>query len=448
MSIFDSFNVGVSGLQAQSNNLDIISGNVANATTNGYKAGTVNFADLITNSNVFDYSPGGVQSSVQQLVDVQGTINDNTTATNVAISGNGLFPVTQSSASGDSLLFTRSGSFAPDANGYLVNGAGYFLQGWPVSSTGTLPSSLTTATLAPVNVSSISEPAEPTTSETVVANLQSSQAANTAPYDPTNPSENMASGAVTPQFSIPTTIVDSKGVAHTLTTGFLKTGNNTWAVEVYATPSTDVTTTSPTPAGQVASGTVTFNGDGTLASVSSSLQSIPVNWTGGATSALAVNWGTAGAQFGTPNATVIGKANGLSQNSSAYSTTTTANGFTSGNLNSVSIDANGNVIGTFDNNTTQTFYKIPLAEFRNDDALQSESGNVYAATTDSGDPSLIQAGQVNGPVFVPSALEQSTVDVGTQLTDLIVAQNAYEANSKTITVTDTMLQDLTTMGAT
>ena len=410
----------------------------------------VNFADLIANDSVSGYSPGGVQSSSVQLVSNQGPIVNSTVTTNIAISGTGLFPVTQTAVAGAPLLFTRSGSFAQDKNGVLVNGAGYFLQGWKVDSNGALPASLTAGSLVPVQVQNLTEAPQATSTLTIQANLQSSQPANTLPYLATDATKNMASGTVTPQFTIPVSnVIDSGGVAHSLTAGFLKTANNTWAVEVYAQPATDVTNTGTTTPGQVATGTLTFNGDGTLASVSAGLQSEPIAWKNGNTSNIAVNWGTAGAQFGTPGATVIGKLDGVGQLDSTFSITSAkANGFASGHLKDISIDENGYVIGNFDNNTTQNFYKIPLAQFRNPDALQSLSANVYEQTFDSGSPVLFQAGQIGGTTLVPGSLEQSTVDQATQLSDLIVAQRAYDSNSKTVSVTDAMLQTLNSTGTT
>jgi len=446
MSFFTSLDVGISGLNAQATQLDSISSNIANIDTTGFKAGRVNFADLIADSQTSNYSPGGVQSSLQDLVDIQGTINPSSISTDIAVSGQGLFPVTATADGSSGLLYTRAGSFAQDTGGFLVNGAGFFLEAWPLDANGNLPSSLTTSSLQPVNLSSLSETAVPTSTVTVQANLDASQTANAAPYDPTNPAENMASGAVTPQFSTAiNTMVDSNGVSHNLTVGFLKTGTNTWAAEVYADPSTDVTAT---PAGQVAAGTITFNSDGTLGSISPALQNISVNWASGATNTLAVNWGTAGPIFGTPGATVVGKADGLSQFSGSYTTNVQANGHTVGNLTSVTIDQNGYIVGNFSNNTSQNFYKIPLAQFLNPDGLQNLSGTVYNQTLSSGAPTLVQAGQDNGPKIVPNSLESSTADEPTQLSDLIIAQRAYDANSKTISVTDTMMQDLDTMGTT
>jgi flagellar hook protein FlgE len=258
----------------------------------------------------------------------------------------------------------------------------------------------------------------------------------TAAYDPTSNFNNMAGGAIPPQFSRPITIYDSTGTPHTLTMGFLKTGINAWAVELYV-PATDLVGSAN---GQIGYGTVTFNGDGTLASVSPGL-----------TGALAANWSSTGSvagaltfDLGTAGPPPVGLSDGLSQFDNGYNIDfVTQNGFPPGQLVSVSVDAEGNVIGNFNTGQTQNFYRIPLAQFVSADNLQAVSGNAYLETAQSGTVTLTQAG-VNGMGFIGSGeLESSNTDLGTQLTEMIVAQRAYQSNAKLISTSDTMLQTLT-----
>lgn len=260
-------------------------------------------------------------------------------------------------------------------------------------------------------------------------------------YDPTDVTLNMSSGEVESDFDSNLTIIDPAGEEHSVKIVYLKTGINTWAVELYANPADDVAGTNP----QIAAGIVTFNGDGTLASVSASLASATINWASGETNTVALNWGTAGEPFGTPGATVIGLRDGLGQIDNVYSTLVEQNGLTAGSLKSVNITEDGFVVGNYDNQTSRRLYKIPLALFNEANSLESITGNVFAETNGSGVATFSGPGSGAAGSFDSSALETSTVEVSDELVNMVVAQRAYQANSKTISTSDQMLQELTRM---
>ena len=262
-------------------------------------------------------------------------------------------------------------------------------------------------------------------------------------YDPTSPTKNMASGSIPPHSTRPATIFDAQGTGHNINMSFLKVATNTWAVEVYVTPASDVS--SVLPNGQIAYGTLSFNGDGTLRSVSSTLSAAAsVQWTNGAAaSTVNFNWGTAGQPAGTPNATVIGLADGMSQQSADYSLNfVKQNGAPVGQLTGVAIDRAGFITASYSNGETQKLFKIPLASFTNPDQLQSASGNAYTQTSESGEVNLKQADSSGVGFLSSSALEASNVELANQLTDMIVAQRAYQANTKVISTADQLLDNL------
>ncbi len=262
-------------------------------------------------------------------------------------------------------------------------------------------------------------------------------------YDPANSAKNMASGAIPPQFSRPVTVYDALGTAHNLNVGFLKTSSNAWAVEVYAQPASDVN--SALPNGQIASGTLLFNGDGSLRSISQSLLgALNVNWTNGsAATAITYNWGTAGQPFGTPNAAAIGKTDGMSQFDSGYNVSfVNQNGAPVGQLTGIAIDANGFISASYSNGETSKLYKIPLASFTDPNSLTSASGNAYQQSNGSGGVNLKEAGTSGVGSFAAGSLELSNVELASQLTDMIVAQRAYQANTKVIQTADTLLDSL------
>jgi flagellar hook protein FlgE len=259
-------------------------------------------------------------------------------------------------------------------------------------------------------------------------------------YDPTDSSKNMASGSIPPQFSRPVTVFDGLGSPHNLNIAFLKTGINSWAVEVYAQPETDVN--SALPDGMLAYGPITFNGDGTLRSVDTLLsQAIDIVWTNGSTSSsITFNWGTAGQPF---PSTPTGLTDGLGQFDSGYNVNfVNQNGAPVGQLTGISIDQDGFITASYNNGETQRLYKIPLASFTDPNHLQSVSGNAFLQTTGSGVVNLRQASDSGVGTISSGALEASNVELARQLTDMIVAQRAYQANTKVISTADQLLSDL------
>jgi flagellar hook protein FlgE len=255
---------------------------------------------------------------------------------------------------------------------------------------------------------------------------------------------NMASGNIVADFSRNVRVYDALGGGHDLRMSFLKIGENTWAVEVHALPADDVNTNLVD--GQVATGTITFNGDGSLRSLSGGLtQAIDITWTNGAlASNVTFDWGTAGLPNGTPNAPEIGLTDGLSQFESDYNVAfVNQNGAPVGELIGVVIDGQGFVIASYSNGETQALYKLPLADFTNPNGLRAVSGNVYAETQESGEVNLREAGTNGTGDIVSAALESSNVELAEELTDMIVAQRAYQASSKVISTSDELLEELT-----
>jgi flagellar hook protein FlgE len=236
-------------------------------------------------------------------------------------------------------------------------------------------------------------------------------------------------------------VFDSLGAAHNVEIAFLKdAAANTWSVEIYA-DSAEVEV-GDHPAGLLASGTITFNGDGTLASTAITPNypaatlgaPIGVNWldtSGPSDSSITLDLGT------------IDSASGLSQFASDYNVAfVIQNGAEVGDLNGVTIDDEGFVIATFTNGATQKIYKLPLATFANPLALDPRTGNVFVQTAASGEFNLRSAGEGGAGVVSPSALEAANVDLADEFTKMIVTQRAYSANARIITTADEMLDEL------
>lgn len=554
--LYGSLFSGVSGLTAQSTAMGVISDNIANVNTVGYKGKTTNFLSLVTNTAASSlYSPGGVRASVQNLIDQQGLVQSSSSPLDVAISGNGFFVVNSRVQESGDILYTRAGSFVPDSNGFLKNPAGYYLQGWPLDPNGRLPgepgnvlnttSFADISSLEAINVAQINGTAAATTDIDVGINLDSGEGvyrgaeatslattgigANTDlvasgvitagdtvtlndgsttftytqgadfttlqeladeintsdefaaeisgnatastitvyatnprrdltvsgtagdgaadlafngavvnTYDKTDPTKNMASGAVNADFSRSVRVFDAQGEGHDIFLSFLKVGTNEWAVETFAADPAEVNVTSPAVNGQLATGTIDFNGDGTLNSISTSLSdNLVIDWANGASdSEIAIDWGTAGPVG-------VGLNDGLGQIAGGYNVANlVGNGAEAGELNGISIDEDGVVIASFSNGQQKQLYQLPVATFASAQNLAEKNGNVFAKTDESGDFNLRQAGRGGAGVISPQSLELSNVDMASEFTDMITTQRAYSASSKIITTVDDMLQEL------
>jgi flagellar hook protein FlgE len=468
MSINSAMLAGVSGLVANSSALAAISDNIANVNTVAYKRNQVNFANVVTAQAVKGkYSAGGVQGITRQFVSQQGLIQASGSSTDLAISGDGFFVVTDKGAGltpADARNFTRQGSFSVDADGYLVNDAKLYLQGWPVQSDGSFnvnPSDLTS--MNSINVKNLGAAVTPTGNIGVSANLNKSQALSAAAGSPGPPvvaatyfnntvasmadySNNPATGT-RPDFTVEMNVTDSTGGTRKLTMAFLKSSAapNQWHAEIYAVPASDVETAAGFQPGQVARGVVNFNADGTINLATSTLfgtppantPSLTLNASGAAT---APNWADA---QGLAAQTIDFDLTKITQ----YASTSTVNAITNdgagvGNIVAIEVSEEGVVSAIYDNSQIRTIAKVGIATFPNADSLAQVSGNAYRRTDDAGEMTIKEAGVGGAGKISPSSLEASTVDLSAEFTGLIQTQKAYSASSKIITTADQMLEEL------
>ncbi len=438
MSIYTALRAGVSGLTANSSALAVISDNIANVNTVGYKRGSVDFSALVNaqNSNT-TYNAGGVLPLTRQQISLQGSLEQSRSSTDLAISGDGFFIVStnnQQLSNGGSVLFTRAGSFTIDADGYMVNAQGLFLQGWPVNSDGSVTSSPTSlSAIEPVNISGVGGLAEPTSNVGLNANLNSEQTDYTAAYAVGN----LATGAVTPHFESSLEIFDSLGAPRTIAFGFLKTGPNTWRVEAYARPDGNVTGGVGT-GGVLAAGIISFNTDGTVASVAGHGTASPVQDIDGA---FTIDWATATGAADQP--VTVDLDTGMTQFANSFGiTSVTADGVPPGDLVGLVLEGDGMLTAQFSNGRARALYQIPLATFLNPNGLAPDQGGAFRTTLESGLYNINSSNAGGAGRIVSGALEASNVDLATEFTNLITTQRAYSASSRIITTADEMLEEL------
>jgi flagellar hook protein FlgE len=397
----------VSGMLGDTSWLANISQNVANANTTGYKNADTEFATVVDQVGAASAAGGGVTATLRSLNGLQGSVVGTSTTTDLAIKGDGYFVVSDSSGA---LYLTRNGSFVPDASGNLVNSAGYYLMGYNVQSGAASGTTNSLAGMVKVNTITSGEAATPTTTGTLAVNLPSTAAVDAG----TPPSANTAASTYTEETSLVT--YDNLGAAHTLNIYFTNTGvdaagNYTWQVDVF--DAADAATGGGFPYGAagsapLASQTLTFSkANGTLLTGSPVSLAVP----NGQTMSLNLNQSTQlAASFGVNAAT--------------------ANGNAPSSLTGVTISTDGELDFQYSNGVSSPGYEIPLATVASEDNLTSVNGNAFQANQNSGTVRVGVAGTGGLGKIASSSLENSTVDLATELTDMIQAQSAYQANSK------------------
>ena len=409
-----AFSQAVSGLNAAATNLDVIGNNIANSATYGFKSGSASFADMFAGSKVgLGVKVAGI---TQDFTD--GTTTSTGRALDVAISQNGFFRLVDTNGA---VYYSRNGQFSLDENRNLVNSQGLNLTGYPAS--GTPPTIQQGANPVALSIPNTLMSAKASTTGTMQMNLNSTDAAITATFDPTNPDTYNKKGTVT--------VYDSLGNSHDLNVYYVKTSApNTW--DVYTLD------TSVANAKSVKAAQMVFSNSGTLTSVTD-VNADPANPPAAMTVDIPVE-SLNGSAIGTFNLSFL---NSMQQNTgSSDVVATTQNGYAPGSLVSYQVNDDGSVVGNYSNRQSQLLGQIVLANFSNTGGLQSEGDNVWSATQSSGVALLGTAGTGNFGSLTNGALEASNVDLSKELVNMIVAQRNYQSNAQTIKTQDQILNTL------
>jgi flagellar hook protein FlgE len=403
MGILTTMFSAVSGLNTYGNAMSVIGNNIANVGTVGFKSSHASFADLVSASLGGGSSTGqvglGVFLNNVQTSFTQGSLSNTGNTLDLAIDGNGFFQLADNTGT---TSYSRAGQFKVNNLGQIVDPSDRFLQGYQATATGVVLGTvgnitLSTATIAP----------QATSTATVEANLNAAATVPAAAFDVTD--------ATTYNFSNGITVYDTLGAEHQLRMYYVKAAAaNTWNLHSQidggaATAQTDLV----------------FNSSGVLTGGGAQTFTLPI--AGGAATPLtvAMNFSTI---------TQFGAASNL--------TSQTQDGFTSGSFQSVSIDSVGRVVAQYTNGQTRTLAQIVLDRFTNPDGLVRSGENGFAETVDSGAP-LAGAPTNNGlGRLISQTIEQSNVDLGKEFVDMIITQRAFQANSRAITTSDEMLQEL------
>ena len=432
MSITSSLNAAVMGLNANSARLSTISDNIANSETNGYKRVDVEFTNMVIEQRNSAYSAGGVRVDTFKDVSAVGSLISTGNATDMAVAGRGLIPVTtlqgiSQAASDRPLQLLPTGSFTPDQNGNLRTQSGLFLMGWPADADGNIPnvSRNSGIDLQPVNIATSQFTASPTENIEIGINL---------------PAEATEAGSTTGAYSMSIEYFDNLGRAQTMRMEFTPQvpalgASNTWQVQMY-----DNAGDPNLSLGQL---DIVFNNTPALG--------------GRIDSVVASNGATYDAATGRFNITLDhgpvdifigrpGELGGMTQLAAPFSpTSVTKDGSPIGDLQSVEVDENGLLQAIYDTGFRRNLYQIPVGDVPNMDGLEALDGQAYGVSGESGSLYLWDAG--TGPVGAVSgySLMESTTDIASELTDLIETQRAYSSSAKIVQTVDEMLQETTNL---
>jgi len=406
------FSVALTGLSANKTALDVVGNNLANLNTVGFKDVATQFTDLIAQAIGQGSSQigEGVSAPITERQFLQGSVQLTSGAFDAAIQGNGFFVVRNTAGS---TLYTRAGNFRLAADGTLLSATGDKVQGWSAVN-GVLNTTGATGNIV-VPTNALVTPSA-STQFTLNANLNSDAVVG----DPTG------------TFSSPIQVVDSLGSTHTLTVTYTKTGPNAWSFNI-TIPGQDLSSGKAGVPSSVAKGNLTFNAQGQLTAPAPPAP-VAVAITGLADGAadLNVNWNLYSSGAG--NITQFASASALSAS--------TQDGVAAAQLTRVGLDTNGQVIAHYSNGSSLVVAQVALAGISNPDTMVSVGNNNFQVSATTATPVVGAAGTGTRGTIQGGALESSTVDIAQEFTNLIVYQRAYQANSRVISTSDQILQDL------
>lgn len=427
---------GVSGLRAHQTKMDVIGNNIANVNTVAFKSGRVTFQEVfsqtVRGAGAPDAATGrggtnpmqvglGIGVGAIDTITTRGSLQRTDNPTDLAIEGDGFFIVKGGNA--DTYQFTRAGNFGIDKNGNLVNGNGMNVYGWQAytrESDGTYTFD-TENPIEPINLYSDI----PNKNKRMIAAKATTSAVFSGNLDASNVPLGSGADDSNVQFTVPMTVYDTLGNSYTVNVDMWKISVSSgetvwnWAIDT----GTGLTASS-------AAGSFKFDSQGKIVasgtSVTPAITLIPPEVTGSEPVDIVLDFS---------------KLTMYASDSSAKPIS--VDGYSTGSLVSFSIGSDGMITGIYSNGQQQPLGLIALASFENPAGLQKTGNNLYVPTTNSGDfKKAVKAGSEGVGTLNPGTLEMSNVDLSTEFTDMIITQRGFQANSRIITTSDEMLQEL------
>jgi len=471
MSLTSSLYSGISGLSATGDSMQIIGDNLSNTNTTGFKSAAYSFEDLLsqsisTQSGTSQIGRGTALSDISTDWS-QGSFATTGNSTDLAISGDGFFIVRDGDS--ESTYYTRAGEFSFDDDGNLVNSSGYVVQGWSLNDDGEAEGAVTDITLE-----AWTSPPQESTEATLIVNLDSDADDNTSGTAGT--AEGLISvwdgsdvngdyiDSADYEYQTSISVYDSLGNTHDVTIYFDKTGTDgEWEYIITCDPDEDERGLAGATQGLLANGTLTFNASSgeitgmtmadtdadcsvaanqtTLSGTTSGYYQFTCEFISGSPMDVSFNLGTRN-----NSGTWENEGESTTQYATESATTNwTADGYGAGALESIDVDTDGTITGSYSNGASIPLYQIALADFVAVDGLKKLGGSLYAETSASG-PATTNFPGTNGLGSIsPNSLEQSNVDIASEFVKMIQIQRSYQANSKIITTVDDMLSNTISM---
>ncbi len=421
MSILASFNTGVTGLTAAGQSMSVIGDNIANAGTFGFKSSRAEFQDMLSNS--LKGIDGGDQiGSGTKLAHVtpqftQGTVARTQNITDLAINGNGFFAVEAPFGQG----FTRDGSFHFDKEGHMINGDGYKALGFQPNEKGEI-----TNKLGPIKLGNTTIPATATKEVSMSMNLDSRE--NVMTFDPKNPDK-------TSNYNTSVTVYDNIGTARLVTTYFNKKADGMWEYHAMV-DGADAANGVPGQLSEMANGQLKFNAKGVLEEEIPGLNSFNFNKGAAPGQQITLNFGKTIKEGGTglDASTQYGSKSSIARHSQDGSSAAT--------LASMSFNDEGILTAVYDNGVQRELGQVAVAKFENNEGLFKTGKNLFKETRKSGQAAMGKPGADGRGEVLAKSIEQSNVDIANEFIGLMAAQRNFQANTRTITTSDQMLQEV------
>jgi len=426
MSILASLNTGVSGLRAQGTAMGIIGDNIANAGTTAFKSSRAEFQDVIA-SNLKGILGGnqigrGVRVAGVTSIFDQGDIMATNRDADMAIRGDGFF-ILKNPAGGES-SYTRDGSFRFDDKGRLATADGNLVQGYKIDP----ETGKTTGDIDNITFSSNTIPAQGTKEIRVDANMDSRLKINTTKFDVLTADKNA-------DLTSTVRLYDTTGTSRSVNMHFFKTGNSEWTWHATA-DGANLQGGEDGKMQEIASGKLTFNNEGKLQK--DELLSSNISFRGGqANQKVDFYFGDA---IETRNGTGAEGSTQYGSNSQVFRQI--QDGYAGGTLTNFSVDEAGTVSGSYSNGVTKALSKIGLARFENNEGLYKLGQNRFKEAVLSGSPLVGEAATGSRGAILTKSLENSNVDIAAEFVDMIRTQRNFQANAKTVTTSDELLQDV------
>ncbi|MCD6569301.1 MAG: flagellar hook protein FlgE [Deltaproteobacteria bacterium] len=499
MSISSSLFSGISGLSTNGDAMSVIGDNIANVNTIGFKASRTTFQDVLSQSvataaGTAQIGRGTALSDVSTLFQ-QGSFESTSSATDLAIGGNGFFIVRDPGAQTE--YYTRAGQFRFDKDGNFINPSGYIVRGWALDDSGN-----DVGTIQDVVLSSFTSPPQATAEITAITNLDTTDTSHSdSLFDTWDATATEPLADTTYGYQTAIRVYDSLGNSHDITIFYDKLNaaseyndgsvdiDNSWEYIVTCNPSEDLrgdfsglseqgilmrgsltyssstgdltsfsaftyddTSGDPTDDANWVTATFSTNGYAQLTArfvagvdqdieIMMGLRSTDSTWVG-STDVADI---TDGAGTDVLPYFVGREPQAMISTQYASSSTTvyqSQDGYGTGFLENISVDTDGVMVGHYSNGQILNLYRVALAKFNNAQALNKEGGNLYAATRASGSPITGHPGENGLGRVSPNSLEQSNVDIAAEFVKMITTQRGFQANSRVITTTDDMLREL------